>query len=222
MASTDLPYQQWSWQANPTQAATAVDRVYAALSSDIVDGTLPAGSLITEGEIALAHKVSRTPVREAFLLLQAQGLLQLFPKKGAVVTVTNPTETAQLLQVRVMLESSAVELQHSGATPDPSISADLASIIDQQRQAAASTDIPAFARVDHQFHARVVAGSGNPLIVGFYNQLGPRLARLTCQTVNRKPAQLVGFIDQHAQLSRFLEAGDYRAYENLLRSHIAQ
>lgn len=216
--STSTP---WSWHSESTPAKTAVERVYAIVSGDIVDGTLPGGSLITEGEVAQRMSVSRTPVREAFLLMESHGLLQLYPKKGALVTSTNPTETAALLQARIMLESRAVALQPKTAALNHTLMDDLAGILKLQRTAAAHADIPALARADHQFHARVIAASGNPIIDDFYAQLGPRLARLTCQTVRTNTAQLQRFVDEHASLAELLANGDHQGYETLLRQHVA-
>lgn len=220
--------RHWSWHPEPVQEKTAVERVYGRVSADIVGGELAGGTLITEGEIADQFKVSRTPVREAFLLMASQGLLRLFPKKGALVTTPNDRENAHLLQVRVMLESRAVELQaESHATQrgedahTASLAADLETLIGVQRDAAQRADVPAFARADHQFHARVVAGSGNPIIDDFYAQLGPRLARLTCLTVRTNAAELQRFILEHTQLAAALAAADYRGYESLLQRHIA-
>ena len=218
MASTPHFSRYWSWHPDPTSAKTAVERVYGSVSADIVDGSLAGGTLVTEGEMAERFDVSRTPVREAFLLLESQGLLRLFPKKGAVVTTPNPAETAQLLQARIMLESRAVELQ-TGEGPSAA-SADLAALLEIQRDAAARLDVPAFARADHQFHARVVACSGNPIIDGFYAQLGPRLARLTCLTVRANTAELQRFVAEHARLASLLAAADHRGYEALLQRHV--
>jgi len=218
MAATPNIHRYWSWHQESTPAKTAVEHVYGSVSADIVDGALAGGTLITEGEMAERFEVSRTPVREAFLLLEAQGLLRLFPKKGAVVTTPNPVETAQLLQVRIMLESRAVDLQTG--TELPAASADLDALIAVQRDAAERADVPAFARADHQFHARVVAGSGNPIIDDFYAQLGPRLARLTCLTVRANTAELQRYVDEHTRLASLLAAGDARGYEALLQRHV--
>jgi DNA-binding GntR family transcriptional regulator len=220
MPATPNIHRYWSWHRESAPAKTAVEHVYGSVSADIVDGTLPGGTLITEGEMAERFEVSRTPAREAFLLLEAQGLLRLFPKKGAVVTTPNPVETAQLLQVRVMLESRAVELQTGAGTQLPPAAADLDALIKAQRDAAERADVPAFARADHQFHARVVAGSGNPIIDDFYAQLGPRLARLTCLTVRANTADLQRYVDEHARLASLLAAGDARGYEALLQRHV--
>lgn len=231
MTSSSNIARYWSWQPEPTQAKTAVERVYGSVSAEIVGGDLEGGTLITEGDVAEQFNVSRTPVREAFLLMEAQGLLRLFPKKGAVVTTPNAREAAHLRQVRVMLESRAVELQAASQAEAQAgqtdrdvraavLAADLDTLIAVQRDAAQRSDVPAFARADHQFHARVVAGSGNPIIDDFYAALGPRLARLTCLTVRANPAELQRFVDEHTQLATALAAGDHRGYERLLQRHI--
>lgn len=231
MTSSSNIARYWSWHPEPTQAKTAVERVYGSVSAEIVGGDLEGGTLITEGDVAEQFNVSRTPVREAFLLMEAQGLLRLFPKKGAVVTTPNAREAAHLRQVRVMLESRAVELQAASQAEAQAgqtdrdvqaavLAADLDTLIAVQRDAAQRSDVPAFARADHQFHARVVAGSGNTIIDDFYAALGPRLARLTCLTVRANPAELQRFVDEHTQLATALAAGDHRGYERLLQRHI--
>lgn len=69
---------------------TAAERAYRFTKAGILDGTLPAGELISEGQVARPLQLSRTPVREAFLQLQAEGLLKLFPKRGALVVPVSP------------------------------------------------------------------------------------------------------------------------------------
>src|SRR6185437_11934747 len=63
----------------------AAERVYAYVKAAILDRTYPGGELLTEGELATAVGVSRTPVREALLRLEESGLVKLYPKKGALV-----------------------------------------------------------------------------------------------------------------------------------------
>ena len=74
----------------PTTPAT--DRAYAHVKTGLLDGTYPDGHLLSEGEVAAALQMSRTPVREAFLRLQAEGFLRLYPKRGALVVPVTPTE----------------------------------------------------------------------------------------------------------------------------------
>ena len=65
--------------------SSASDRAYAYVKSGILDGTHTGGQFFTEGEVAEAVGVSRTPVREALLRLEVEGLVRLYPKKGAMI-----------------------------------------------------------------------------------------------------------------------------------------
>jgi len=199
--------------------ASAVDRVYEPVASAIVSGALPAGSLITEGEIAAELGVSRTPVREAFLLLEARGMLRLFPKKGAIVSALDDTQVRELVDVRIMLESTAVQLAAARGEPG-SIRSDLERLIGEQQHAAAAADLLAFARADHRFHARMVEEARNAVIDGFYATLGPRLERMTHLVITRDAAQLDDFITEHRALAEHMATGRPHEYEQALRDHV--
>ena len=67
----------------PAKRPPAADRVYAHVKQGVLERTYEGGTLLTEGELAEAVGVSRTPVREALLRLEAEGLIKLYPKKGA-------------------------------------------------------------------------------------------------------------------------------------------
>ncbi|HSP51609.1 MAG TPA: GntR family transcriptional regulator [Cryobacterium sp.] len=205
----------------PSAAApSAVDRVYTAVADAIITGTLAASSLITEGEIAASLSISRTPVREAFLALEAHGLLTLFPKKGAVVTALGDRETAELLQVRVMLESTAVTLLSERPADIPAVDVELQELIRIQSDAAQTGDLLTFARADHRFHARIVDETHNRVIDGIYTRLGPRLERLVHRAALRDPRNLDRLTAEHRILAQHLRGGDAPAYEVALRQHV--
>src|ERR1041384_3153739 len=83
--------------------------VAMSATARVLDGTYAGGALITEGEISEAVGVSRTPVREAFLRLQAEGLLRLYPKRGALVGPGSAPEIDDVMETRGMIERFAVE-----------------------------------------------------------------------------------------------------------------
>src|SRR3954447_25770308 len=88
----------------------AADRAYLHLKQRILSREYAGGSLLTEGEIADAVGVSRTPVREAMLRLSTEGLLRLYPKRGALVVSVSADEVRDIMEARELLESHAVEL----------------------------------------------------------------------------------------------------------------
>ncbi|WBM80024.1 GntR family transcriptional regulator [Cryobacterium breve] len=204
----------------PPVGASAVERAYTHVADLIISGSLPASSFLTEGDIAGALSLSRTPVREAFLALEARGLIRLFPKKGAVVTALDDAETAELLQVRIMLETTAVRLLSEREGDTGAVDADLAGLIGIQADAAASGDLLTFARADHRFHSRIVDENRNGVIDGFYAQLGPRLERLTHRVASRDPRNLERLLAEHRLLAGHVSSGDTAAYDRALREHV--
>lgn len=199
--------------------APAVQRAYQPVASAIVAGTLTAGSLITEGEVSTELGMSRTPVREAFLLLEARGLLRLYPKKGALVTALDDGEVRDLLEARVMIESTAVRIcAERGHSRE--LSGELELLLAEQQRAARAGDVLSFAHADHLFHARVVEESHNRVIDEVYASLGPRFERVTHRIVSRDPSRLEDFMTQHHRLAEYIATGQAPQYEDLLRHHV--
>src|SRR3954447_8432723 len=85
----------------------AADRVYAHVKQGVLDRRYEGGTLLTEGELGEAVGVSRTPVREALLRLEAEGLIKLYPKKGALVLPVSAQEIADVVETRLLVEEHA-------------------------------------------------------------------------------------------------------------------
>src|SRR6201994_5001195 len=115
------------------RSESAADRVYRWLRGRILDGTFPGGRLLSEGEVADAVEVSRTPVREAFLQLAAEDMLELYPKRGALVVAVNAPELPEGLVARSLIEPWPVRLL--AARPDRAAAVGrLRALIDQARK----------------------------------------------------------------------------------------
>src|ERR1700727_459842 len=95
----------------PVSATTSA---YRFAKERLLDGRFAAGALLSENEIARELGISRTPVREAFLLLEAEGLLELYPRRGALVTPISPTESDDLWEARLITEGHC-----AGAVTEP-------------------------------------------------------------------------------------------------------
>lgn len=90
--------------------------IYRALRHNIISGVYEAGERLTEDEVSKNAGVSRTPVREAFKRLSAEGLIDFMPNKGAVVTRINRDEISILWDIRIFVETEAVSLAAVKAT----------------------------------------------------------------------------------------------------------
>ncbi|MBO1414239.1 GntR family transcriptional regulator [Streptomyces sp. FH025] len=204
----------------PPARIPAADRAYELTKDLILSGGLPGGMLISEGEIAERAALSRTPVREAFLRLQAEGLLQLFPKRGAVVVPVGPGEAEDVLELREALESTAVRRITRRAEPLDDLLRQLSELIDLQREPARRADVGAFADADEAFHRGIVTAGGNALAERFYETLRDRQRRMAVQLLQPRPERLAALIEEHTALVERIAARDAAGFTEALRAHL--
>src|SRR5437773_10917244 len=91
----------------PPAVLPAATRVYQHLKRAILEQLHPGGALLTEAEIADEVGVSRTPVREALLRLESEGLVALYPKRGALVLPVSAQEIDDVIEARTLVEVHA-------------------------------------------------------------------------------------------------------------------
>lgn len=200
---------------------SAADRVYQETKELILTGDVPAGRLLSEGDIATRMSVSRTPVREAFVRLQGEGLLELIPKRGAVVTPVPAGEATDVLETRAALEVAAVRRIVSRAVDLTALQTVMAGLVARQREAAAVGDIVGFAQLDVELHAAVVKASGNRLTERFYAHLADRQRRMNIGAITPDPDRMAICADEHAELARRIDERDLQGFENALRAHLS-
>src|SRR4051812_50173641 len=83
---------------------SASERAYDYVKARLLDGRFAGGTLLSENELASRLGVSRTPVRQALVQLEAEELLELYPKRGAPVLPISPSEAEDGLQARPLIE----------------------------------------------------------------------------------------------------------------------
>ena len=88
--------------------STLTNRVYATLKDRILSRSLAPGARLKHAELATALGVSITPIREAILELEKDGLVEVVPYRGSVVKDLSPQEVSDVIEVRIALESLAV------------------------------------------------------------------------------------------------------------------
>jgi DNA-binding GntR family transcriptional regulator len=180
-------------------ALSAKERAYRHTKAGILDGTLPGGDLISEGQVAEVLAMSRTPVREAFLRLEAEGLLRLFPKRGALVVAVSPAEVESVLEARELVEGHA--LAKLCAAPQPEREAVVVRLreeLDVQRSAFAAGDETGFAEGDRRFHTVLVESAHNPILVELYGSLRDRQLRMNLGSMlGRGPDRAQAILTQH-------------------------
>ncbi|MEV6286630.1 GntR family transcriptional regulator [Kribbella sp. NPDC051770] len=198
----------------------AGDRAYRHTKELILTGELAGGQLFSEGEIANDLDISRTPVREAFLRLEAEQLVQLIPKRGAVVVPVTPTEMEDVLDLREALEAAAVRRLLRDDRLLAAASEGWSRALEEQRRCAQERDADGFAAADDAFHASFVEGSGNALAIRFYRSLGDRQRRMSLSVVRPRAELLDVLLQEHAALAECVERREPEAFARGLGEHL--
>jgi DNA-binding GntR family transcriptional regulator len=173
---------------------TAADRAYAHTKDRILDGAYAEGQLIGEGEVSDAVGVSRTPVREAFLRLEAEGMLRLYPKRGALV-----------------VPISAVELEDR-----------LAAAIAAQERHAAENDAVAFVDADREFHRVFVAATGNAILLRTHDSLRDQQNRMGLAALSSGANRTARILEQHRAIVGAVGDRDLAEAERLIDLHLGE
>lgn len=139
---------------------TATQHVVDCLREGIATGALTEGEPLVQDEIAMALGVSRTPIREALRMLEAEGWVVFSPHRGAVVATLSTDEVRQVFEIRFALESLA--LRQSLPKLDTSAFDEAAAILDALE---AENDISRWVDLHRSFHLRLYAAAG-PRLVG--------------------------------------------------------
>jgi DNA-binding GntR family transcriptional regulator len=200
---------------------SANEQAYLFIRARILDGTYKAGELISEGEVAEAIGKSRTPVREAFLRLQSETFLRLFPKRGALVTTVTPEEAEDVLEARALIESwSAQRLARLGKSALQDLVGSLRIEIERQRAAVDADDNVEFQESDRQFHVLTVAAAGNKVFAEIYSGLRDRQLRIGIASVYGGEGRATEILTQHAGIIDALANRDASTLRQRLVEHL--
>ena len=136
--------------------------LYAELQSDILSGAIPNSSKLTEQAICKKYNVSRTPVREAFRQLEADGLIESIPNRGAFVTGLTRRDISDLFDLRALFEVQAVEWAIKRMTSEDIDK--LAETVEFMEFYTLKDDVDKLLSFNSQFHNIIYAGTGNRMI----------------------------------------------------------
>lgn len=189
--------------------------VYAELRRRVVTLGLQPGAPLSENELAAELGVSRTPVRDALMLLQQEGLVQIFPRVGSFVSRVDPQRVADAQFLREAVELAS--LDDVPARPDPAVTAELQENIALQR--LVEGDHEEFFRLDELFHQGLMRLAGHegtwPSVVAAKAHLD-RARRLGLSEVGSVQV----FVEQHAHVLEALLRGGASEARPHLRTHL--
>jgi DNA-binding GntR family transcriptional regulator len=192
-------------------------RLRQTIEDEIVDGVLRPGDRLDEVQLAARFGVSRTPIREALLQLAVTGLIEIKPRRGAVVSTPEPARLIEMFETMAELEAACGRLAARRLT-DPH-QRDLLAALDACRAAAAAGDTEAYYAENAAFHTVIYRASRNGFLceqaLGLSRRLAP-FRRIQLRARNRLRQSLA----EHEGAVEAILAGDEALAGERLRAHV--
>lgn len=205
----------------PPPPSIGREGVYERLKVEILENRFPPGSHAAEPELAQQLGVSRTPVREALIRLQGEGLVELIPRRGARVLPVSPEDMREIYEVLTALEPEAAaklaQRRHNGKAADAEL-APLEAATSTMEQALAQEDLITWAVADDTFHRTLLQLGDNRrlerIVGGLFDQA--HRARMITLWMRQLP---VSSTQEHRAILEAISAGEAETARRLFRCH---
>ncbi|SFA68823.1 DNA-binding transcriptional regulator, GntR family [Poseidonocella pacifica] len=184
----------------------------------IILGTFPLGTKLSEQKLADQLQISRSPVREALVLLQIEGLVRVSPKRGSFVFSPDDRTIRDLCEHRDILETAclalAMERDHGGLLRG------LQAGMEQMQDAIRTSDTEQYSRGDIRFHRAIIASSQNNSMIKVYEStIGPLMA-LRTHLFTISGIHLDRSMEEHAELLDACSTKDIARAQAICTRHI--
>ncbi|WP_368904440.1 GntR family transcriptional regulator [Taklimakanibacter lacteus] len=205
-----------SWAVE--QSEPVGPQVYRSLRERIIRGDLEPGGLISEAEIARAFSISRQPVREAFIKLAEEGLVEIRPQRGTLVRKINIASVMDARFVREAVEADIVRIV--AERRDPHVVASLNAQIEAQRNVA-HQKAGDFLQLDETFHRTLAAAADKAHVWSIVNNVKAQMDRLRQLSFIMSSAAERA-VDQHHAIVEAIAKGDAQGADAAMRAHLRQ
>jgi DNA-binding GntR family transcriptional regulator len=201
------------------QKLSLVGGAYEALKEAIRDNVFAPGYQGSEQEIAAQLGMSRTPVHEAIIRLQEEGLVRVLPRRGVVVCALSPDDMREIYDVIIALETASAELLAQRPPAErKSIVAELNALNTQMHSALAADDLPEWAKSDERFHQLLVERSGNGRLARMFHTIMDQSHRARMLTLRLRPKPIAS-VNEHRAICEAIRKGDAQAAAEGARQH---
>jgi DNA-binding GntR family transcriptional regulator len=192
-------------------------RALSELRRMIFDGDLPAGSDHLESALADRLGMSRTPVREAALTLNGQGLVALRPRKGVHILPVSPDDMREIYDVLTELESLAARAAADRKPGDTEL-APLANSMRDMQDALDRCALKDWALADDRFHTELVRLGGNSRVLTIFEMMNDQVRRARAMTLFMRPLPVQSNND-HRDILNAIRAGNGDKAAAVHRAH---
>ncbi|QEZ46926.1 GntR family transcriptional regulator [Cupriavidus oxalaticus] len=195
------------------------DVVVEHLRRFIVEGVLSPGMKLNERELCETLGISRTPLREALKVLAAEGLIDIWPNRGASVSRMSETEVWEMFELLSGLEAFAGELACERITPAEF--AEIKALHYSMLACRVQKDLPGYYARNQEIHNLIVAAARNAALSQTYLALNRRIQALRFRS-NFQSEKWDRAVDEHEGMISALEARDGKKLAGILRHHLLE
>ena len=194
----------------------AIGKAYQYLSEGILSGELALGSPISEMEISIKLKISRSPIREALRRMESEGLVYRYPGRGTFVTNITQRDLEEIFELRIMFEVQALNTacQHFDAEFLDSLEKDFTYLNPDSHPQQ-------YYEANARLHRGIIVYAGNERMAKFYRQLQAQIA-IVNRISARDPEHFVLSREKHLAIVRALKAKDLDEAKKQLREHLEE
>jgi len=194
--------------------SVATKRVYEYLYGEIVSNRIRPGSALSEVEIAKTLQSSRSPVREAMMVLENEGLVWRYPGRGCFVREITIRDIAEIFELRILLETAALHRSYQYIDP-----AALDLIEHQLNQLNPDTSPDDYFEADRQLHELIWKNCGNARLVSFLRTLSGQIEWVR-RLASSRPDRFAQSKQEHLSIVAALKALNEAESCRLLEAHI--
>ena len=206
---------------NASGLGTLTEHVYQAMKADIVTGVLSGGTSVTEKDLAIRYKASRTPVREAALRLQHEDLLRIVPNCGYFISALTVQEVNDMYEFRAAIESACAELVARRPIP-AAVYDELLALAQTELMANSVANFEKFIRADTAFHVGIARLTQNSMMIRAVTNLRCHADRILFASTHSLEPMYYGELParEHLAILEAIRSGDADLARKLVREHI--
>ncbi|MDD7973760.1 Ldh family oxidoreductase [Roseinatronobacter alkalisoli] len=195
------------------------DRARDKIRDRIISGAFPMGRKLREGELSEMLGMSKSPIREALLQLESEGLVEMPPDRPAHVFSMGADKISELGELRQILEKEALQLAIK--RDDLGLATALDSVVLSMREALEAGDALNYRLLDRDFHTAIFDRCGNSYLRSTYMMLSFRIQALRNWLSRDSELNNISFAD-HVDIVEAIRQGDFARAQSILRKHIAE
>jgi DNA-binding GntR family transcriptional regulator len=191
--------------------------VTRALRQRILNNELVAGARLVEASLAAEFGVSRGTIRDATRSLQAEGLIEIVPRRYSVVTRMSMSDAEDICYARYVLEDASVRSGFGSQRKE--LSKALRVALEHMSLAARMNDLDALAASDEQFHEVLIDVSGRRRLKDLWTMMNSQMGAVMRAELERQNMQMAQTVDLHQGIAEAVAGGDLPRLRAELRAH---